>query len=441
MLDGQPSKLGTNAGKESPNSQSGGAKKPTTTTPEVQDTVTMSRRGFLGLLGVTLIGGLAAAYGMADKNEESEETKERPQELKEIAETIESFMNAFEKDGKLTDNELYSLYEKELEKLGRKNTKELQIDAFRDAMVAYMLEKMTLTREEKEMLTQNKYYIGRMIHLAHMMCHDKNIAGGKRQIDPKAVIAKNFKRFKEGHKYGIAIAGSKKLAELIDPNLLFALIRNETDFVNFYNKSEGVAGPFQFTTAMPPKNKNTFDMPENVDARLEGLKANMSKNLVQYVLLLRKKLYNEFYDKLDDIEDTTIRKEVALGVAWLHANMGAIQEYYKDNPMVKDAFAWLMAIAFYNADIARISEDIKENTTLPDRIESDSVSGFIETLPFYKGSGAGKLYTPRAIVGYELLRALEAEDYDASKVNEKDLYASLLINVTKANCGLVCKGE
>ncbi len=456
------------------------ADKPQTQVPENgekshagKDTVSMERRKFMALIAGALVGGMGIGGAIAkwpkDKKvtEYADETppeepaiqvmqkpsstastagtrspqelaEKREKELSEVSESIEEFMRAFEKGLRLKDHELYSLYEKELKKLKREDGKELQVDAFREAVVKYIVEKVTtLSEEEKSMLTQNKYFVGRTLHLAHMTCSSgENIAGGKRQIDSKASIAKNFNKFKEDHEYGKAIASSKKLAELIDPNVLFALIRNETDFVNFYNSAEGVSGPFQFTTAMPPKNKDKFDLPKDLDATLEELRVHISEDLVKYVLLLRKKLYNDFYDKLDDIEDNTIRKEVALGVAWLHANMKAIEEYYKDNSMVKDKFAWLMAIAFYNANIARISEDAKEGTKLPDRIGNDSVSAFIETLPFYKGSGAGKLYTPRALVGYELFNALDGCEGNADEVDEKALYTALIQDSMRSNCGL-----
>ena len=456
------------------------ADKPQTQVPEngekshaKKDTVSMARRKFMTLIAGALVGGMGIGGAIAkwptDKKEAeyadenppeepgtsvvkkpastvSTTSTENPEELAEkrekelgvVSTNIKEFMEAFEKGLRLKDDELYSLYEKELKKLKREDGKELQVDAFREAVMKYILEKITtLSEEEKSILTQNKYFVGRTLHLAHMTCSSgENIAGGKRQIDSKASIAKNFGKFKKNHEYGKAIANSKKLAELIDPNVLFALIRNETDFVNFYNSAEGVSGPFQFTTAMPPKSKDKFDLPKDLDTTLEELRTGVSENLVKYVLLLRKKFYNEFYDKLDDIEDNTIRKEVALGVAWLHANMKAIEEYYKDNSMVKDKFAWLMAIAFYNANIARISEDAKEDTKLPDRIMKDSVSAFIETLPFYKGSGAGKLYTPRVVVGYELLNALDRCEGDADEVDEKALYTALIQDGMRSNCGL-----
>ncbi|MBI5753741.1 hypothetical protein HZA40_01190, partial [Candidatus Peregrinibacteria bacterium] len=419
-----------------------------------------SRRKFLGLvagaLGVAVVGlGLSKFRSSADKppekakvpvtpvtkDKESEKQPDpkRAEQLKAAAEDIESFLAAIDAKEELKGNVLYDSYTKALKDKKRKDDGVLQMDIFRKVLADYVTDKITLTKEEKAIFEDNKYFASRCVGLAHMTCNGKNIAGGKVQINSKGSIAKRYKKFKEDTEMGQAMMASKKLQQYVDPDLLFALIRNETDFVNFYNRAEGVSGEFQFTSMQPPA-EDTFELPKNIEAELNRLKNTKDgREYGRYVTLLRKKRYNEMYANLDDVSDNNVRKQLAMGLAFIYGNRDAVVANFSGNENIRKNQAWLMAIAFYNSDIARINPNLDKGSDPNTRIANGSVSAFMETLPFYNASGAGKLYVPRFIVGYDLFKALE-ENEDPDDVEEGHLYARILSGAMQPNFGLPFKG-
>ncbi len=412
----------------------------------------MSRRSLLGILlsiavvatGASIIGRDSpqdSGVSKPDKphgKKEEKETNDRTEELKKVAKEMKNFFRAVAQRTTPKDNDLYDEYVVQLKKIDKEDEKELQMDAFREAVMKYLASELSLTPEEREMMTHNKHFMSRTLGLINMTCAGKNIAGGKLQMDGKAIIAKHYKHFREDTDMGKAITSSEKLAKLIDPDLLFALIGNETDFVNFYNRAEGVHGAFQFTSMMPPSG-NTFDLPKDLDKQLKrGKDSSDSGQFGHYVTLLRKKHYNEIYEELDDIRSNDMRKQIAMCLGFIFGNMEAISDQFADNPKVKDDYKWLMAVAFYNADIARINENLGKGKELNRKLDAGSVSAFIETLPFYKGSGAGKLYVPRFIARFALLKAID-EKGDVGEVTEEDLLQEMIRGSMKSNFGLPFK--
>lgn len=430
-------------------------------TPELQEPTQFTRRQLLGALGTLVAAGLGGGYllgrltskrGPLRKRKGHHHTpagvgpapasaseKLRSEQLKMLGVDMKAFFEAIKEGEYDEDNRLCDIYAQMLEKQGRQNEEELQIDIFRAVLLPYIEKNLTLSDEEKEMLHQNTYLITRAVGLANMSSIGENLAGGKRQIDPRKSIEKRYKKFREDTDMGQAIATSKKLAEIIDPKLLFALIANETNFVSFYNHAEGVSGAFQFTSMQPPAT-GLFDLPEDIDEQLKALKTTKDpEKYIQCVTLLRQKHHNEVYGKLDDIQDADIRKQIAMGAGFILGNMDAVKENFGNNERIKNNFHGLMAVAFYNADIARINPNLEKGADLNAAIKKHGGSAFIETLPFFKGSGAGMLYVPRFIVHYEIIDAMHRQVQPPAPAPELSLYSSLIEASLNSNFGLPFK--
>lgn len=362
----------------------------------------MERRDFLR---TTVLAGLGLAAGC---KEEPKHTEGREGEKSEkITQEISEFFDIV--NGNKKDAGNCALYKNYVAKCPDNKPTPVQLDVLRDALTEMVEECKDLTKEQKKQFIENKFIFSRMLGLLNTAFTGENNMGGKEQISGKEVLCKNYFAYKE-RPIGEAIMASKKLAGIIDPTVIMALIANETDYVNFFNRAEGVRGDFQFTSAHPPK-ENTYDIPE---PKNEAQRSAQEGN----ILHLRRKRHNEFYEELSDISNNDIRKQLAFFLSFIFGNLDYIRYEYKqpseflskeerENTMEHADF--LMAIQFYNSDIARINEDSKKGDDVNRRIKKEgSASAFIETMPFFKGSRAGKLYVPTLLTHYILLKKFDA---------------------------------
>lgn len=370
----------------------------------------MNRREFLTS---AMLAGLGIAVGCKQENSEMKSGPEC-ETGRGITKDICEFFDIVH--GEKDDTGACALYAEYVKACEHEPTP-VKIDALRDVLSDIVQKNTEITSEQKKQFLENKFIFARMLGLMDTAFTGENSLGGKVQISRKEVIGKNYFAYKEGP-IGEVIATSKKLAGIVDPTVVFALIANETDYVNFFNKHEGVRGDFQFTSAHPPE-ENTFVLPEPKD---EAEKHAQERSIVR----LRKKRHNEFYDALDDIEDNDIRKQLAFFLSFVFGNLDYIRYEY-DQPsdfLTKEEREntcenadFLMALAFYNSDIARIDEDSKKGDAVNTSIKKEkSASAFIETLPFYKGSRAGKLYVPTLLTHYVILKKI---DERANALREK----------------------